>query len=131
MTNSWPELSGESGSSAVSPLAVWIWSVEGRPSRRKHSGWHARGVFTGTMRLAAPGESKSSAFLRSSISLSRHGTPPPLGTTVVQSRWRAGPRGAGAVWRCSTGATRKMKMGEEETCGYVRGKEVRLGEGRK
>jgi hypothetical protein len=47
MTNSWPELSGESGLSTVSPLAVWIWSVEGRPSRRRHSGWHARGVLTG------------------------------------------------------------------------------------
>jgi hypothetical protein len=38
----------------------------------------------------------------------------------VQSRWRVGPHGAGAVWRCSTGAARKMKMGEEETGGgYV------------
>ena len=32
---------------AVSPLAVWIWSVEGRPSRRRHNGWHARGALTG------------------------------------------------------------------------------------
>jgi hypothetical protein len=44
MTNSWPKLSGESGSSTVSPLAVWIWSVEGRPSRRRHNGWHVRGI---------------------------------------------------------------------------------------
>jgi hypothetical protein len=71
----------------------------------------------GTMRLATPRESKSSAFLWSSISLLRHGTPPLLGTTVVQSCWRAGPRGAGAVWRCSTGVARKMKMGEEEIGG--------------
>jgi hypothetical protein len=72
------------------------------------------------MRLASPGESKSSAFLRSSISLSRRGTPPPLGTIAVQSRWRVGSHGAGAVWRCSTGAARKMKMEEEETGGgYV------------
>ena len=28
-------------------MAMWIWSVEGRPSRRRHSGWHARGVLTG------------------------------------------------------------------------------------
>jgi hypothetical protein len=26
---------------------VWIWSVEGRPSRRRHSGWHARGILIG------------------------------------------------------------------------------------
>jgi hypothetical protein len=83
--NSWPKLSGESGSSAVSPLEVWIWSVDGRPCRRRHSDWHARGVLTGDNAVAAPGESKSSMFLRLWISLSLHGTPPPLGTTVVQS----------------------------------------------
>jgi hypothetical protein len=50
----------------------------------------------------------------------------------MQSRWRAGLGGTGAVWRCSTDAARKMKMGKEETDdGYVWGKEVRLGEGRK
>jgi hypothetical protein len=32
---------------AVSPSAVWIWSAEGKPIRRRHSGWHARGVLTG------------------------------------------------------------------------------------
>jgi hypothetical protein len=86
----------------------------------------------GMMRLVAPRESKASTFLQSSILLSRHRTPPSLGTTAVQSRWRAGPRGAGAVWRCSTGTARKMKMGVEEASGgYMRGKEVRLGEGRK
>ena len=28
-------------------MEVWIWSVDGRPCRRRHSGWHARGVLTG------------------------------------------------------------------------------------
>jgi hypothetical protein len=33
---------------------MWIWSVEGRPSRRRHSGWHARGVLTGDDAVDVP-----------------------------------------------------------------------------
>jgi hypothetical protein len=92
--------------------------VEGRPSRRRHNGWHARGVLTGDDAVAdfAVAPRNTAAARNNSRAVA-------LESRSARSR---------AVWRCSTDAARKMKMGEEETGGgYVRGKEVRLGEGRK
>jgi uncharacterized membrane protein len=106
--------------------------VEGRPSRRRHNGWHARGVLTGDDAVGGvwrvevervPAIVDFAVAPRNTAAARNNSRAVALESRSARSR---------AVWRCSTGAARKMKMGEEETGGgYVRGKEVRLGEGRK
>jgi hypothetical protein len=81
----------------VSPLAVWIWSVEGRPSRRRHSGWHARGVLTGDDAVGVAWR----------VEVER---------VPMIVDFAVAPRNAtGARNNSRAVAARKMKIGEEET----------------